>query len=289
MTENTAPISPFIAHRGQTIPRFLYGTAWKEQRTEHLAYTAMKAGFLGIDTANQRRHYYEAGVGKAVQRILNEHILQRSELFLQSKFTFVSSQDERLPYDPTADYRTQVKQSLASSFEHLHTDYLDSYILHGPSTRNGLDVADWEVWRAMEEAHKNGLVKLLGVSNINFEQLQVLLSESEIKPAFVQNRCYARTQWDANIRSLCETHDLIYQGFSLLTANAAELKKAEVGTIARRLNCTLPQLVFRFAMQLGMMPLTGTSNRQHMLDDLTSYALTELSPSEMAMIERIAL
>ncbi len=289
MSATSKPISRLIRHRGINVPTFLYGTAWKEERTEALAYQALKAGFLGIDTANQRRHYHETGVGEAVKRALAEGLLQRSGLFLQSKFTFESSQDHRLPYDPKASYSRQVEQSLASSLEHLHTDYLDSYVLHGPSVRQGLGDADWEVWRTMEGLQKSGVVKLLGVSNINIAQLQSLLAESAVKPAFVQNRCYARSQWDARIRALCHEHDMLYQGFSLLTANSAEIQKLQLREIAQRLACTIPQLVFRFALQLGMMPLTGTSNGQNMHDDLASYDLTDLSSADMATIEHIAL
>ncbi|MDD2724600.1 MAG: aldo/keto reductase, partial [Methylovulum sp.] len=242
MTETAPAASKFIQHRGLSVPTFLYGTAWKEDQTEALTYNAIKAGFLGIDTANQRRHYFEAGVGNAVKRAIAEQLLQRSELFLQSKFTFVSSQDHRLPYDPKADYDTQVQQSFASSLEHLHTDYLDSYILHGPAVRDGLSDADWEVWRAMESLHKSGAVKLLGVSNVSYGQLQGLFKQAEIKPAFVQNRCYARSQWDAQIRQLCRENDALYQGFSLLTANATELQKPGIAGIAKRLGCTMPQL-----------------------------------------------
>jgi len=287
MTETAPAASKFIQHRGLTIPTFLYGTAWKENQTEALAYNAIKAGFLGIDTANQRRHYFEAGVGKAVKQAIDEQLVQRSELFLQTKFTFVSSQDDRLPYDPKADYTTQVQQSFASSLEHLQTDYLDSYVLHGPAVRDGLSDVDWEVWQAMESLYKSGVVRLLGVSNVSYGQLQTLIKHSQIKPAFVQNRCYARSQWDAKIRQLCLENDAIYQGFSLLTANTTALQKPKITGIAKRLSCTVPQLVFRFALQLGMMPLTGTSSEKHMNADLASYGL-ELNPSDIAIIEQIA-
>ena len=98
-------------HRGHKIPSFLYGTAWKEDRTEALTAQALAAGFTGIDTANQRKHYYEAGVGAAVTRALADGLIRREQLFLQTKFTFQAGQDHRLPYDPAADYATQVKQS----------------------------------------------------------------------------------------------------------------------------------------------------------------------------------
>lgn len=276
-----------IQHKGLTIPSFLYGTAWKEDQTEPLTYAAIASGFLGVDTANQRRHYYEAGVGKAVQQVLKEGRLQRSDLFLQTKFTYVSSQDHRLPYAADADYTTQVRQSCQSSLENLGISYIDSYILHGPASSRGLTEADQEVWRAMENLQRCGLVRLLGASNINSEQLQELISVSEIKPAFVQNRCYARTQWDFAIRELCQANDIIYQGFSLLTANAAEINRPEINKIAERYGCSAAQIIFRFALQSGMIPLTGTGNQKHMHEDLAIYGI-ELSDTEIAVIENIA-
>lgn len=287
MTDTSQQLNRLVKHRGVTIPTFFYGTAWKEDQTEVLTALAIESGFLGIDTANQRRHYDEAGVGKGMQLALAKKNLQRSDLFLQTKFTFASSQDHRLPYDPKADYTTQVRESFASSLEHLNTSYLDSYILHGPASSQGLNETDWEVWRAMESLQKSGSVKMIGVSNISFEQLQLLIESSEVKPAFVQNRCYARTRWDAKIRALCHANDIIYQGFSLLTANSVELKRPEMQTILRRLDCPLAQVVFRFAWQAGMIPLTGTASKSHMQEDLAAYDI-ELSEAEIDIIENIA-
>ncbi|EIC29110.1 MULTISPECIES: aldo/keto reductase family protein [Methylomicrobium] len=280
-------ISPVIEHRGVSVPTFLYGTAWKENATERLVALALESGFLGIDTANQRRHYFEEGVGEAVGRALASGKLQRTGLFLQSKFTYVSSQDHRLPYDSQASYAVQVEQSLQSSLAHLHTDYLDSYLLHGPASGRGLTSADWEAWGAMENLQESGRVRLIGVSNFSLEQLQLLLKNADIKPAFVQNRCFARTGWDAEIRALCRAHGITYQGFSLLTANLAALGRREMREIAERHGCTVEQAVFRFVLQVGMIPLTGTADPQHMIEDLAVYRL-ELADEEIELIKRIA-
>jgi len=287
MSEPSHKISKQVNHRGVMIPTFLYGTAWKEDQTEALTLLAIEAGFAGIDTANQRRHYYEAGVGKALQKVLSENNKQRSDFFLQTKFTYAAGQDHRLPYDPKADYTTQVRQSFESSLDHLNTTYVDSYILHGPAASQGLNDADWEVWHAMENLQQSGSVKLLGVSNISFDQLELLVKKSEVKPAFVQNRCFARTQWDKRIRALCRANDIIYQGFSLLTANSTELNRPELLAISKRLGCSVAQVVFRFALQVGMIPLTGTSSKSHMKEDLASDEI-ELTGSEIEIIENIA-
>src|SRR3954454_5061152 len=95
---------------GVTVPRFLYGTAWKEDETERLTALALRQGFRGIDTANQRRHYHEAAVGQAVASAVASGIVTRDGLFLQTKFTFRPGQDHRLPYDPRAPVATQVGQ-----------------------------------------------------------------------------------------------------------------------------------------------------------------------------------
>lgn len=252
------------------IPSFLYGTAWKEQRTEALTSAALEAGFVGIDTANQRKHYFEIAVGKAVLGAIAAGSHKRRELFLQTKFTFKDGQDERLPYDAHAPIAVQVRQSFASSLDHFQTDYLDSYLLHGPTSRGKLSADDLEAWRAMEALAHSGQARFIGVSNFTLAQLRELLTVAQVKPKFLQNRCYARTGWDRELRALCARHGVTYQGFSLLTANRSELASKPVRELSERLQCTPEQLVFAFARQVGMLPLTGTSSPAHMRLDLSA-------------------
>jgi diketogulonate reductase-like aldo/keto reductase len=272
---------------GVRVPRFLYGTAWKEDQTRPLADLALKHGFRGIDTANQRRHYHEAAVGEAVAAAIAGGLVRRDELFLQTKFTFRPGQDQRLPYDPEAPIAQQVEQSFDSSREHLRTDVIDSYVLHGPSRRAGLGPADWEAWRAMEAIHDRGQARLLGVSNVSLEQLALLLEGARIRPRFVQNRCYASEGWDRRVREFCAAHDIVYQGFSLLTANRQALAAPEIGRIAKRCNRSVAQIVFRFALDIGMIALTGTTSAEHMQEDLAVFDF-HLEPQEVAAIETLA-
>jgi diketogulonate reductase-like aldo/keto reductase len=282
-----APVSSHRLIGGVRVPTFVYGTAWKEAETERLTRQALEAGFRGIDTANQRRHYYEAGVGAAVAQVLAAGLVKRDELFLQTKFTSLGGQDRRLPYDPAADDATQVRQSFASSLEHLQVDRLDSYVLHGPTQRFGLTRSDLEVWGAMQELHASGGTRLLGVSNVGLDQLEELCGRASRPPAFVQNRCFARNGWDREVRTFCRERGIVYQGFSLLTANQAELRHPAFWQVVRRLGRTPAQVVFRFALQVGMIPLTGTSSAAHMKEDLGSYDF-ELSDEDVRLIEGIA-
>jgi diketogulonate reductase-like aldo/keto reductase len=176
---------------------------------------------------------------------------------------------------------------LNRSLQHLQVTYLDSYLLHGPSQSRGLSKADWEAWRTMEREQQVGRIRLLGISNVTAEQLGALLQGCAVLPAFVQNRCYARTGWDAEVRRLCLKRHITYQGFSLLTANRREIDGPVISTIADELGCTRPQVVFRFATQVGMVPLTGSSSAEHLSEDLASFAF-ELSPAQVRAIESVA-
>jgi diketogulonate reductase-like aldo/keto reductase len=295
------------------IPQFLYGTAWKEDLTEQCVFDAVKSGFRAIDTANQRQHYYEEGVGLALSKVYSKLGLSRDDLFLQTKFTYARGQDHRKPYDENAPFKTQVQQSFESSLEHLKVDYIDTYVLHGPQTQNGLTESDWKVWGAMEDIYRSGQIRSLGVSNINFEQLVELYEKSKIKPTFVQNRCFAEKYWDKKIRQFCEQRDIKYQGFSLLTANwkflGGDLQRPlnrniphllfsengntelniheEIKSILLETGKNIQQVIFRFAMQIGIIPVIGTRSPEHMQLDLNIQDFT-LSESQMQTLEKIA-
>ena len=268
-------------------PDFLYGTAWKEDRTAELTELAIRTGFRAIDTANQRRHYYEAGAGEGIAAAYRAGLVTRADLFLQTKFTYQDGQDHRLPYDPAASLSEQVAQSMLSSLEHLGTDYVDSFVLHGPSARYNWTDDDAKTWEAMVKERNAGRTRLLGVSNVSLTHLEQMLEYHADAPAFVQNRCYARLGWDREIRELCRRNNIIYQGFSLLTANKDVLRHPAVTTLADQQNATPAQIVFAFARAVGMLPLTGTSSEEHMQQDLASRNIV-LTEDAVRTIESIA-
>lgn len=275
-----------VTAQGLPIPTLVYGTAWKEERTEGLVRQALAAGFRGIDTANQRKHYHEAGVGAALKAALAEGALRRDDLFLQTKFTYVRGQDHRLPYDPQAPVAEQVAQSFASSLEHLGVDRLDSYVLHGPSRAVGLGRDDWDAWGAMESLQKAGRTRLLGVSNVSLAQLEELCLGASVRPGVVQNRTLLHPRADAATRAFCREHGIAYQGFSLLTAAPALLAHPVVRGAAARTGRTPAEVLLRFWLEQGVVVLTGTTSPQHMAQDLSVYGF-ELTSEEHATLARM--
>ena len=128
---------------------------------------------------------------------------------------------------------------------------------------------------------------MIGVSNVSLQHLKQMADGGGEAPRFVQNRCYARFGWDRDVRRFCSERKIVYQGFSLLTANVEALRHPVVTGVAARLGATTAQIVFAFAHAIGMLPLTGTSNTEHMKLDLASRSMA-LSPDSVRAVETLA-
>jgi diketogulonate reductase-like aldo/keto reductase len=267
---------------GIRMPKIIYGTAWKKERTAKLVEQAIDLGFRGIDTACQPKHYHEAGVGEGIAACINRGLVTRPELYLQTKFTSLDGQDpQRIPYDPKASLSDQVTQSFQVSLANLQTTYLDCLVLHSPMSNPQLT---FEVWQAMEEIVKSGSIKQLGISNCyDLDSLAELFHASEIKPAIIQNRFYANTGYDRAIRDFCREQGIIYQSFWTLTANPHVLADYSLQSIATKYGCSAAQVFFRYLTQTGIVPLTGTTSASHMLEDLAIFDF-ELNSEECSSI-----
>ena len=261
--------SRIVSAQGVVMPRIIYGTAWKKERTASLVELALRAGFRGIDTACQPKHYNEAGVGEGLAAALGAG-LARADLYLQTKFTPFGGQDpENIPYDAEAPIAEQVRQSFQVSLRNLGVDHLDGLVLHSPYPK---DSDTLEAWRAMEALQEQGGVRQLGVSNCyEPSRLETLWTNARIKPAVVQNRFYAKTSYDRELRAFCRDHGVLYESFWTLTANPELLARPELVALADEYGRSPAQLFFRFLTQRDILCLTGTSSEDHMRQDLAIF------------------
>ena len=269
---------------GVRMPRIIYGTAWKKERTAALVEQAVTLGFRGIDTACQPKHYDEAGVGAGLAPCLAAG-LSRADLYLQTKFTPADGQDPaRMPYDPRASLARQVEQSFQASLRNLRTGYLDCLVLHSPFA-NERDLM--EVWRAMETIFERGGASQLGISNCYAPaQLERLYRKAAVKPAVVQNRFHARTRYDRGIRAFCRQQGMQYQSFWTLTANPGVLAHDTLHSLAAGYGRTPEMVFFRYLTQIDVIPLTGTTSQAHMRDDLAIFEF-ELTQCECNAVARL--
>jgi diketogulonate reductase-like aldo/keto reductase len=268
----------WVSTRGTRVPRLIYGTAWKKERTAEWVERALVAGVRGIDTACQPKHYDEPGVGRGVAAALARGIA-RDQLYLQTKFTPIGGQDpRRVPYDVKASLPEQVRQSCQVSLANLQTSYLDCLVVHSPLSPFERTL---QVWREFEALVERGVVRELGISNCyDLAQLEALHESARVKPLVVQNRFYAETGYDRGIRAFCRAQGLLYQSFWTLTANPQFLARANVRALAQRYGVTPAQLFLRGLTQIGIVPLTGTTSAQHLAEDLAIFDF-ELAPADL--------
>ncbi len=266
------------------MPRILYGTAWKKERTSELVAQALEAGFRGFDTACQPKHYDERLVGAGLQKAHSLGIA-RDELYLQTKFTPLSSQDpNQVPYDVDAPVALQVAQSFGVSQRNLQTDYVDCLILHSPMLPHETMM---QAWQAMEAIHATGGARQLGISNCyDLTVLQALYADAAVKPVVLQNRFYKDNGFNADIRLWCADHGMVFESFWSLTANIELLRSTVVQELAQNLGKTTAQVFFRYLTLHGIVPLTGTSSEQHMREDLAIFNF-DLSAEQMQQMDAL--
>ncbi len=265
---------------GLLIPPILYGTAWKKERTAELVMQALNVGFSGIDTACQPKHYHEAGVGEGIRAASRS--AGAAPLYLQTKFTAASGQDPKtVPYDPQLPVEEQIVASFAVSCANLAPARPDTLILHSPMPTAE---ATLRAWRAMEGLQRRGEVAMLGISNCyDLARLQHLCAHAAVLPSIVQNRFYADTGYDFELRAWCDRQGILYESFWTLTANPHALGTLALGRLADRHRCEPAQIFLRYVTQLGIVPLVGTRDETHMRDDLAIFAF-ELDAIEMQTV-----
>lgn len=263
------------------IPNMIYGTAWKKENTTNLVFEALKQGFKGIDTACQPKHYREDLVGLGLQKAY-EIGIKREDLFLQTKFTPIDGQDQtNMPYLESDEIEVQVEKSFETSKKNLHTDFINAYILHSP-VYPGSKLQ--RVWQKMEEFYDKKEVGALGISNCyDLDVLKYLYNNAKVKPTIVQNRFYAQSGYDKELRAFCKQHNITYESFWSLTANPNILASEILEDLAVKYQKGVAEIFYRFLNHIDIVPLNGTTSTKHMIEDLKISGF-ELTNEEIKQI-----
>ncbi|KAF9050186.1 NADP-dependent oxidoreductase domain-containing protein [Panaeolus papilionaceus] len=246
--------------------KIIYGTAWKKEQTTALVVAAICNGFKAIDTACQPKHYREDLVGAALLELKAKHNIKREDIFLQTKYTPIGGQDasKPLPYNPSDPISTQILTSHQTSLSNLHTTYIDSYLLHSPLPTIEQTL---EAWHTLMKLQDEGKVRMIGVSNTYDVRILAALQKAR-KVQVVQNRWYEGNGWDHAVLNYCREHDIMYQSFWTLTGSPSLLSHPSLIRIASASNMTPAQVVYKLSQEADVTPLSGTTNQQHMIEDV---------------------
>jgi len=245
----------FTLNNGVKIPMIGYGT-W--QITEgpdavEIFKTAIKKGYRHIDTA--AIYDNERSVGKAVE----ECDVDREDLFITSK---VKSNIKT--YDETIE-------AFNESLNKLGTDYLDLYLIHGPTPmhdREGnYDQANLEVWRALETLYKAGKIRSIGVSNFRVSDLENILTKAEIIPQVNQIRFFVGEKQE-DIVKFCNEHKILVEAYSPL-GQGKLLDNPVLKDLAKKYQVSEAQIAIKYCLQKDTLPLPKTKTPSRMVDNAT--------------------
>ncbi|KAK4226451.1 putative NAD(P)H-dependent D-xylose reductase [Podospora fimiseda] len=256
---------------GIPMPQMIYGTAWKKDLTSSLVHQAIKSGFRAIDTAAMKRHYDEALTGQGIRQAINEGIVTRKDLWIQTKYT---------PQDPDflsagTSISAQIKASITNSLSNLSVSddeapYLDALILHSPFPTVSQTLEAWN--EGLQPFIESKQIRYLGISNTPLFVLKALYDQGKTKPYIVQNRFRAEEyNWDLGTRKFCEEKGIKYQGFWTLTGNPEVWKRPAgfVKDVAEGAGVGVAEAWYVLMMEEGgIVVLNGTTNQERMEGDL---------------------
>ncbi len=175
-----------------------------------------------------------------------------------------------------------MRQSVQTALRNLRTDYIDSFVLHSPQQRFEDTM---RVWGVVEEFIQSGVVKQGGVSNCyDLSMFKRICEAARHKPRVLQNRFYADSGYDVDLRAYCLREGVEYQSFWTLSANGRALGSAPLKAAAAARRWTPEQLLYRYMMDSGCCPLTGTCSAEHMAQDMAVLQGPALTAAELAPI-----
>ena len=262
----------FKLTNGNEIPALAYGT-WliKNENAKNCVLMALEAGYRHIDTA--QAYGNEQGVGEGIR----QSGLKREDIYLTTKV-----QAEHKTYK-------KAKKSIDESLEKLGLDYIDLILIHCPQpwilfrSKRRFFKENIEVWRALEDAYKEGKVKAIGVSNFLIDDLQNIMDNCEIKPMVNQILCHiGNTPMD--VIKFCQENDIVVEAYSPI-AHGAALKDKAIQEMANKYNVSVAQLCIQYTLQLDTISIPKASSKEHIEDN----AKLDFEISEEDMIELIKL
>lgn len=248
------------------MPATGFGTwqIWPNGKARKAVEEALRTGYRLIDTA--RIYSNEKGVGAAIR----ESGIPREDIFVTTKL-----------WNSSHGYDKALK-AFDGSLKRLGLDYADLYLIHWPVAGKRR-----ETWQALEEINRSGRSKAIGVSNYTVRHLEELMAYAEILPAVNQVEFHPFLYDDRRpLLEYCRKHGIVVEAYSPL-AHAARLNDPLIGTMAKNYQKTNAQVMLRWAVQQGTVPLPKSSTPSRIKENLDIFDF-ELTDGDMQALNSLS-
>jgi len=244
------------------IPSIGFGTykSGSDEETSEIIKNALNLGYKLIDTASFYNN--EIGIGKGIK----ESGLNREDIFLVTKLW-----NEDHGYDKTI-------KAFNESLKKLQVDYIDLYLIHWPNKLNN------ETWRAFEDLYESGKVKAIGVCNFKECHLEELKKSAKIMPMVNQVEIHPFTIKN-NIVNYCNYNNIKVIAWSPISRGKV-LENELMIELAQKYNKSIVQIVLRWHMQRGIIPIPKSSNKDRIKDNIDVFDF-EICSEDMKRINEL--
>ncbi|MGI9208182.1 MAG: aldo/keto reductase [Rhodococcus sp. (in: high G+C Gram-positive bacteria)] len=240
----------YTLSNGVTVPKLGLGTWFIDNdKAADAVRAALEIGYRNIDTA--QAYGNERGVGEGVRT----SGIGREELFVSTKLAA-----EIKDYDAAA-------AAIDGSLDALGLERIDLMLIHSPQPWKDFRGGDYtdgnrQAWRALEDAHRAGKLRAIGVSNFLEEDLEKLLAGSASVPHANQVLVHAGNT-PSELIAYCGNRNILVEAYSPI-AHGEILRNPDVQAMAGKYGVSVPQLCIRYTLQLGAVSLPKTENPDHM-------------------------
>lgn len=265
----------YTLNDGIEIPIVGFGTYQlpDNQATADIVEHAIQVGYRHIDTASEYAN--EKSVGLGIQQAIDKELVTREELFVTTKL---------FNDDQTHD---RAKHAIDESLKLLGLDYIDLYLIHWPNPikyRDNWQEANLESWRAMEEAKAAGKIRSIGVSNFMPRHLKPFLEKIDTVPS-VNQIMLNPSEMQTDTVTENEKHNILSVAWSPLGSGKI-FEIEELTVIADRYEKTVGQVVLRWSLQHGFLPLPKTATPSRVQENAAIFDF-ELSEEDMKKIDSL--
>jgi 2,5-diketo-D-gluconate reductase A len=245
-------------HTGRRMPQLGLGTYQLRTHTVQTVARALEAGYRMIDTSGD--YHTQRGIGEAVR----ESGLDRSSIYIVTKI------------EETDDAYESVRVNLAE----LRLDYADLVLIHRPPDQG----VGESLWHGLRRAKREGLAQDIGVSNYSIEQIEELVYRTGELPTVNQIE-WSPFGHSPRMLDFCHDNHIVIQAWSPLT-RAQRLNDDKLSAMAARYGKTPAQLLIRWNLQLGVVPLPKANHTQHQRDNLEVFDF-EIRQPDMAKLRTL--
>ena len=254
-----------ILNNGISMPNIGFGVfrMTDQAECEEAVVQAIQAGYRLIDTAAAYEN--EEAVGRAIKRCG----ISREDLFITTKLWITDTSYEK------------AKEGFYRSLKRLGLDYIDLYLIHQPYNDY------YGAWRALEELYEEGKIRAIGVDNFTQDRLADFIFFNKIKHAINMIECNVFFQREDE-RQYLNQQNIVMQAWSPLAAGQGNLfTNPLLCEIAGAHNKSVAQIILRWIVQRGIVPVVKSSNPTRMKEnlDIFDFTLTENEMKKIATLD----